>query len=282
MKRIGLIALDMDGTLLCSDHWTVPARNIEAIQAADRMGIHVCICTGRMLEDASDFARRLNLPCMLIACNGTRAADGILPDANIFYRKSFKAEDAHAALDILMPTGIMVNVFEDGLVSTRKSAGGEEYHLVKRKIVRAVYGEKNVREAADRGIMKIFAVDFAQDEEKLRMLRETLQEELPHLRVTSSSANNIEIMPPGAGKGTALSEMAAYLGLSREGVMAIGDAHNDLSMMEYAYHSVAMGNAAPDIKRACRYVTASNDDCGVAQMIECVLKAHHTKNSLAD
>jgi len=273
MKRIGLIALDMDGTLLASDHYTVPLRNIEAIQAADRNGIHICICTGRMLEDASDFARRLHLPCMLIACNGTRAADGILPEANIFYRKAFRPEDAHAALDILMPSGIMVNVFEDGLVSTRQSAERNEYHLVKRNLIRAVYGESSVREAANRGIMKIFAVDFASEKGRLDMLRAKLKEKLPHLQVTSSADNNIEIMPPGAGKGAALREMAVHLGLEREAVMAIGDAHNDLSMLEYAYHSVAMGNAAQEIQRACRYMTASNDECGVAMMIEQVLKA---------
>ena len=67
MKRVRLIALDMDGTLLLSDHQTVPQRNIDAIRRADAAGIHVCICTGRMIEDASDFVKRLNLPCMLIA-----------------------------------------------------------------------------------------------------------------------------------------------------------------------------------------------------------------------
>ena len=55
MKHVRLIALDMDGTLLLSDHQTVPQRNIDAIRLSNAAGIHVCICTGRMLEDASDF-----------------------------------------------------------------------------------------------------------------------------------------------------------------------------------------------------------------------------------
>ena len=84
--------------------------------------------------------------------------------------------------------------------------------------------------------------------------------------------HNIEIMPPQASKGAALDVMARYLGLSRENVMAMGDANNDLSMLSYAVHSVAMGNATDEVKRACRYVTGTNDECGVAQMIERVLE----------
>ena len=83
MKHVRLIALDMDGTLLLSDHQTVPQRNIDAIRRANAAGIHVCICTGRMLEDASDFMHRLNLPCMLIACNGTRISDAPLPEGRV-------------------------------------------------------------------------------------------------------------------------------------------------------------------------------------------------------
>ena len=49
MKHVRLIALDMDGTLLMSDHRTLPQRNAEAIRRADAAGIHVCIATGRML-----------------------------------------------------------------------------------------------------------------------------------------------------------------------------------------------------------------------------------------
>ena len=53
--------------------------------------------------------------------------------------------------------------------------------------------------------------------------------------------------------------------------MAVGDEENDLSMLQYAYHSVAMGNASEAVRRVCRYVTATNDECGVARIIERVL-----------
>lgn len=278
MNRIRLIALDMDGTLLRSDHYTVPQENVEAIRDADAAGIRVCISTGRMLEDASDFIHRLGLPCMIIAGNGARASDGPLPEGRILLRHSLAPDDAHAALDILMRCGLVINGFEDGLVSTVRRDSGWVYHLVKRGLIGARYGEASIREAADRGIMKIFAVaagsggDGAVDP-RVELARKEIRHALAHLQITSSAPDNIEIMPPGAGKGAALSHMARRFGLARENVMAVGDAQNDLSMLEYAFHSVAMGNASPEIKAVCRYETASNDDCGVAKIIRCVLEA---------
>ena len=276
MHRVRLIALDMDGTLLLSDHQTVPQQNIEAIRRADSLGIRVAISTGRMLEDASDFIRRYDLPCMVIAANGARAADGPLPDGNIIYRSDLEPQDAHAALDMLVKTGLAIHGFEDGIVNTVDNGSGKKYHLVYRGLIEDRYGEKEIRAAADRGIMKLFAVGdgFAGDiyDPRVAPAREQLTEKLSHLQITSSAPGNVEIISPNAGKGTALARMAAHLGLTRENVMAMGDAGNDLSMLEYAYHSVAMGNATPDVLAACRYTTATNDEYGVAQMIEQVIK----------
>ena len=130
-------------------------------------------------------------------------------------------------------------------------------------------------EAAERGIMKLYLAEDgyagAVDTENTRAARAAVQKALPHLQLTRSSPGNIEIMPENAGKGTALAFLANYLGFEREQVMAMGDAENDLSMLEYAYHSVAMANASPAVQKACRYQTLSNDECGVAAMIDRVL-----------
>lgn len=277
MHRIRLIALDMDGTLLLSDHETVPQRNIEAICRADRLGIRVAISTGRMLEDAGDFVRRYHLPCIIMAGNGARASDGPLPEGKILYASNLDPRDAHKALDILLPSGFMVNGFEDGVVHSAGDVRGRKYHLVYRGLIEDRYGEESIRAAADRGLLKIFAIGdgFAGDiyDPKIEPTRRQLEAALPHLPITSSGAGNLELTSPDAGKGKTLKRIAAHYGLTRENVMAVGDAGNDLSMLEYAYHSVAMGNATPEVKAICRYTTATNDECGVAQMIEKVIDA---------
>ena len=278
MNRVRLIALDMDGTLLASDHHTVPQENIDAIRRADAMGIRVAISTGRMVEDASDFIRRHDLPCMIVAANGARACTGAMPGGEWIYRCNLDSSDAHRALDILMETGLAIHGFEDGVVNTLDNGSGKKYHLVYRGLIEDRYGEAEIRKAADRGIMKLFAVGdgFAGDvfDPRVEPARRRLMQEMPHLQITSSAPGNVEIISPMAGKGKALSHVAKSLGLTHENVMAVGDAGNDLNMLEYAYHSVAMGNASPEVLACCRYKTATNDECGVARMIEKVMEAH--------
>ena len=277
MGKYSLIALDMDGTLLLSDHQTVPQRNIDAIRRADAAGVRVAISTGRMIEDASDFIRRYDLPCLLIAANGSRACTGPMPGAEMLYRCNLEPADAHAALDIVIGSGLAIHAFEDGVVNTLDNGSGKKYHLVYRNLIEDHYGEAALRRAADRGVMKIFAVGdgFAGNvyDPRVAPVRAKLAEKLPHLQVTSSAPGNVEIISPHAGKGVALAHMAQRLGLTREQVMAVGDAGNDLNMLEYAWHSVAMGNATVEVLACCRYQTGTNDDCGVAQIIEQVLAA---------
>ena len=282
MKRVRLIALDMDGTLLSGDHQTVPRENIDAIRRADAAGIHVCICTGRMLEDASDFITSLQLPCMIIACNGTRISDGPLPKGHILYRRSFEPQDAKRVLDLVLPYRIMINGFEDGRVNTVAFAPDQHYHLTDRGLIDANYGEKAIYEAAQRGIMKFYisadGYAGANTSKHIEDARKAIKNAFPELQITQSAPGNIEIMPKDANKGTALAFLAQSLDLKREQVMAMGDAENDLSMLEYAYHSVAMANGTEKIKSVCRYQTMSNDECGVAKMIDRVLEVMESQN----
>jgi len=282
MNRVRLIALDMDGTLLASDHHTVPRENIEAIMRAHGMGIRVAISTGRMVEDASDFIRRHDLPCMIVAANGARACSGPVPGGEWLYRCNLDPADSHRALDLLMETGLAIHGFEDGIVNTVDNGSGKKYHLVYRGLIEDRYGEAEIRRAADRGIMKLFAVGdgFAGDvyDPRVAPVREKLLKEMPHLQITSSAPGNVEIISPLAGKGTALSHVANSLGLTHENVMAVGDAGNDLNMLHYAYHSVAMGNATLDVLACCRYRTASNDECGVAKIINRVIAAQERED----
>lgn len=83
----------------------------------------------------------------------------------------------------------------------------------------------------------------------------------------------VEALPKGTTKASGLKALAQQLGIDRSEIMALGDAANDLEMLKFAGHSVAMGNAAASVKAVCNYQTASNDQAGVAQAIyEYVLK----------
>ena len=156
------------------------------------------------------------------------------------------------------------------------------YHLTDRGLIDASYGEKAIYEAAQRGIMKFYisadGYAGANTSKHIEDARKAIKSAFPVLQITQSAPGNIEIMPKDANKGTALAFLAQSLGLRREQVMAMGDAENDLSMLEYAYHSVAMSNGTEKIKSVCRYQTMSNDECGVAKMIDRVLEVMESQN----
>ena len=278
MKRVQLIAIDMDGTLLLSDHRTIPEENIAAIRRAQACGVTVCINTGRMLEDASDFLRRYGLDCMVISGDGTRVCTGPAGKGEVIFQQNLAEADALQAIDFCLASGLTIHAFEDGVVNSVLGENGTPYHVLEREgILSARYGEDALREAASRGLMKIFVVTegFAGSvfSEKIPQLQRQLKAVLPHLELASSGAGNIEIVSEKAGKGRALEVLAQRLGIDRFAVMAIGDAENDMSMLEYAYHSVAMANARGHVREVCRYHTRSNDECGVARMIDQVLAA---------
>ena len=78
----------------------------------------------------------------------------------------------------------------------------------------------------------------------------------------------LDVIHPSCSKGASLREWATLRGLAREEVMAIGDNHNDLEMLNYAGIAVIMGNCVPELKNRGWHETASNDHCGVAAAIE--------------
>jgi hydroxymethylpyrimidine pyrophosphatase-like HAD family hydrolase len=81
----------------------------------------------------------------------------------------------------------------------------------------------------------------------------------------------MEISASGVSKAVALSRLADELGVPADEVVAFGDMPNDVPMLGWAGHAVAVANAHPDVLAAADEITASNDDDGVAQVIERLL-----------
>jgi hydroxymethylpyrimidine pyrophosphatase-like HAD family hydrolase len=77
----------------------------------------------------------------------------------------------------------------------------------------------------------------------------------------------IDVLNAGCSKGHALERWAAHRGFGREQVMAIGDNHNDVEMLEFAGHPVIMGNACEELRGRGWNLTLGNDQCGVAAAV---------------
>jgi hydroxymethylpyrimidine pyrophosphatase-like HAD family hydrolase len=93
------------------------------------------------------------------------------------------------------------------------------------------------------------------------------------INVSLASPDWLDLLAPDAGKGPALQMLQARLGLRPTQTMAVGDYNSDLSLFEHAEYRVAMGNAVAAVKEAATYVTASNNDDGVAQALQMLLES---------
>ena len=78
----------------------------------------------------------------------------------------------------------------------------------------------------------------------------------------------LEILPKGIDKAKSLERLLNTLGLSKSQMIACGDGYNDLTMIQYAGLGVAMGNGVLPVRRAADYITLSNDEDGVAHVVE--------------
>ena len=129
----------------------------------------------------------------------------------------------------------------------------------------AVPDIRDVITKENRSMDKVQAL-FADMEERAAAWKEL--SELKELELVGSLSYNIEINAAGVNKGTALVALGEILGIPRESIMACGDGDNDVHLLREVGFGVAMANAQPQVKEAADYITASNDEDGVARAIE--------------
>lgn len=269
LPRIRLIATDMDGTLLGHDQIISPA-NARALRDAHAAGIAIAICSGRMVEDISYYAEQAGISCWVCGSNGCRLLDG--PYGELMEEHCIVPESALASVDAFDGRGLYVSAFAQGDILVAESNGSDwkwqeawAKESAERGMRMRYVDERGLRDAARRGVNKFILIEH----EGTGVLAQTKAslENVGGIDLTSSWSDNIEIMPAGVNKGSALSALAARLGIPREAVMAIGDHENDREMLTWAGVGVAMGNAIPAIQSAARYVTQDNAHDGVAEAI---------------
>lgn len=267
---VKLIAMDMDGTLLNPSQLISPG-NLAALRAARQAGIRLCLCSGRMPEDASFFASDAGIDDMLIlALNGAYCLDR--PHGKVVSSREMARETAQRLAEAFEERGMVYSVFRGNeIVLSRKLTSPQELDqwggsFKRHGKIRHFEGREQVERLAAEGINKFVCVDRAHPE-GLQAFGRELGAAVPAVEITSSWVDNIEIMSQGVNKGTALSALAARLGIAREEIMAIGDNDNDRPMFRAAGVSVCMANGTEKAKAEALHLTASNAEDGVAQAI---------------
>ncbi len=262
--EIKLIASDLDDTLLNSDT-QISDRNAAVIRAALEKGIIFLIATGRMYISAVKFAERLGLDVPLVTYNGALVKENI--SGRVLYENRLNYDTAKEILDYCKANHRYVQVYVgDEILVAEKGYWTEMYEKISGIKIRIAGDEAfNIKEAP----YKLLAIsEEGHFEEMWQEFEEKFGDKID---ITSSKDNFLELMEPGINKWDAVKAVAAQYGIKPEEIMCIGDSNNDMKMIANAGLGVAIGNAKDKVKDCAKIITASNDEDGVALVIEQIL-----------
>jgi Cof subfamily protein (haloacid dehalogenase superfamily) len=266
---IRLLASDIDGTLL-NPQFQISPDDLAALRRAHAAGIEVVLVTGRRHTFALPIARQLGFDLWLISSNGavTRSLSGETFHRDLMPRQTCR--DLCTAMQEFR--GHTVLTFDK---ETKGAIVLEHLDALNASIRRWL--EKNMayidfvvpieNALVTDPVQAMFCGSMPRMAQVLRALETTgLDNRITILRTEypERDLSMIDVLNAGCSKGHALARWAAHRGYQRDQVMAIGDNHNDIEMLEFAGHPVIMGNACEELRSRGWSVTLGNDRCGVA------------------
>lgn len=255
---------DMDGTLLRDDK-TISERSRIAIQRFEAAGGRFTVATGRNVDAAGNHIRSLNLRTPWLLLNGCLGYEATT-DTDLFCR-GLSRPLVEAVWPILMEHGLDVVVHGPRRGITREINATVAEHLGHDGI--SVDVNPDICPANAGEVVKILTIGEpgALDDTERAVARAGIQ-----VQLVRSHPRYLEVLPVEGGKGTGLISLAEHLGIPREQTIAIGDYLNDLEMVQAAGLGVAMANSHPGLIQVADRLTASNQEDGVALVLEALLE----------
>ena len=262
---IKLIAIDIDGTLLNNDRKITPGV-YQALKAAEAQGVRIVLCTGRPLTGVQDLLSELDLfseTDYVITYNGSLVqktkTKEIVSEFGLTHEEYLEVEMTARKL------GVHLHVeTQDTMYTANRDIS--PYTVYEAFLVNMPLKYRTPEEmTADLNIIKMMMID---EPELIDAIIPQLPTSLTEsFNIVKSAPFFLEVLNKKAHKGAAVQKLAEELGISQAEVMAIGDNENDLTMVEYAGLGVAMANATENVKQAADVITASNEEDGVAKVI---------------
>lgn len=274
-KNIKLIALDLDGTTLTSKN-TLSDKTKTAIKRAVAGGIEVVVASGRPFGSMPDSILKIEGINYIVSSNGAAIHDA---SRQCVYRNLLDERDVLKILELTAQYDLIFEAFINGLTYTdlryindpMKYSDNEAYI----DYVRASHGYIED--------MRTFIFEHRSELDSLeivcadKVLREHIWQQcaacISGVYITSSSANFIEFMSVDATKANAVKRICDELDIDTANICACGNADNDADMILLAGLGAAVKNASPMCLEYADLVVASNDDNGVAELIDYILCA---------
>jgi Cof subfamily protein (haloacid dehalogenase superfamily) len=274
---IRLLATDIDGTLL-NPQFQISQGDMEALRRAHAAGIEIVLVTGRRHSFALPIAKQLGFDLWLISSNGagTRSLSGetfhrdLMPAATCGQlctaMQEFRSNTVLTFDKEIKGAIVLEHLDELGPSIRRWLEKNMEFIEFVVPIERALVSDP---------VQAMFCGTMERMNLALQSLeRASMQGKVTVLRTEypARDLSMIDVLNAGCSKGHALQRWAAYRGYDRDEVMAVGDNHNDIEMLEFAGHPVIMGNACEELRARGWRVTLGNEACGLAAAVEEVIQ----------
>ena len=267
MTLPALIASDVDGTLLTDDE-SVTERTRAAVRAAVAAGATFVLATGRPPRWVAPVVDALGFAPMAVCANGAviydSAADRIVSARTL--SPDMLGELSEIATRTIPGAGLAVERVgrsaHDAATPQFVSSPGYEHAWLNPDNT-----EVSLQDLLSAPAVKLLIRKAgARSDDMAAALAKHVGAEG---EITYSTNNGlVEVVPVGISKASGVDEVARPLGIAADDVVAFGDMPNDVPMLVWAGHGVAMGNAHPDALAAANEVTAPNTDDGVARVLE--------------
>ena len=248
----GLVALDIDGTLMHADGHVTPAVRAAVRRAADA-GVPVVLSTGRATYGATPVLEKLELDDGLVVASNGAVTFTYWPVEVISSVTFDPRETVKLLLEQVPDALVAVEVVGRGYRVNREFPEGE------------ITGEiwvQDVEDLVSEPVTRVIIRDPSQSAEEFIELAERLGLHGTNYAVGYTAW--LDLAPDGVSKASALSEVAERLGVPRSQVLAIGDGRNDVEMLRWAGRGVAMGDAPLEVQAAADDVTEDVHRDGVA------------------
>jgi Cof subfamily protein (haloacid dehalogenase superfamily) len=264
LSKVKLVVTDMDGTLLNSKG-QVSADFFQIYKQLKEHDIHFVAASGRQYQSIINKLHTIQDEIFIVAENGGLTVKG---DKEL-HSVTLSPKKVQELIPILRKIENVYTVLcgkRSAYIETKEErfvSMFNEYYT-KYQIV------DDLTKVVDDEFFKIAIYSFECSEKFIYPSVKHFEDEL---QVKVSGENWVDISNSCANKGNALKFIQDRLGITKEETIVFGDYNNDLEMLEQAHFSYAMANAHPNVKKASRFITKSNDDAGVEIVLEKLLVA---------
>lgn len=259
-----LLALDLDGTLTNSSK-KISSKNKKYIAMAQEMGVKIILASGRPVLGIHPVAEELDLynkGGYILAYNGGHIID--CGTGKNLVKHTIPLMLNHEICAVSRKFDVHPLTYnETGVICENDQS---EYVLKEgyNNSIPVIKVER-LEEAVKQPVVKFMVV--GDPEELQKAFRYLTRKYSSILNIFFSEPYFMEITPPGIEKASSLKKLCEILSIRREGLMACGDGLNDISMLRFSGLAIAMGNAYEETKKYADYISASNEDDGVAEAI---------------